>query len=90
MIEATKLVRQIILLHLQCIDLRRRLKLGPLQSTYRLNLPFRIVSNHSHSPTGLCPYLRKTSLNASAINSCRLIPFFRAHICIASDISGEK
>src|SRR3546814_2748795 len=45
---------------------------------------------HAHLPTGLSPILRSQSLNASAIASCRLIPCFRAVMCMAKDISGLK
>src|SRR3546814_2154839 len=35
---------------------------------------------HAHLPTGLSPILRSKSLNASAIESCRLLPCLRAEI----------
>jgi hypothetical protein len=42
------------------------------------------------SPIGLSPCLRNTSLKASAINAWRLLPWRRASVCMANDISGVK
>jgi hypothetical protein len=44
-----------------------RLWVGSCRRLNRRERP--VCPNHDHSPTGLCPYLRRTSSKASAISS---------------------
>lgn len=59
--------------------LSKTLGAGPLGRTAR-----------AHSPMGLSPCLRSTSLKASAISAWRLLPGRRASVCMTNDISGVK